>query len=560
MRFTTKAVSLALTLLVWASQSPAADGDDVLIRYHYAGVEGVKSNTELRPLHAVLALPESRRLLSETSRKLALNLPAWFGETPGDAGAEIAALEGVMRSLLKSESYLEVRGEPTRVTAWALAARLDNASADTLNRELGKLLARVLDVGSPEPDAKAWDLSSASSGRRGARFALQNGWTLLGSGAAVFDSFRQRIQDGNPPGETRSNSIFEVRADLDRLARWLRWPAQPPWAAPEWPRAHATIEPQGNSLRTRADFDFSQPLLIGTEAWAMPTDVLREPLVGFTAIRGAERWLKRVKLLDGLGIEDFPDQLFLWSLAGPMWQQYFAGPVPNPTNLLQAAGPLALRAITNSTWEGLNFRLRYTNNATRVEMHGLPYFAPFLQALDEDGRDMVFGGLFLPHTTGSAAPADLLGQVEGRTNLVFYDWETHWVTVSTNPPARRSPRLETNYWGRLQQWMDLSQVALSMTTPASEIPRTPSGRIAVPGLDWALSAIPHLGNTITEVSQSSPTRLSMIRRSNIGFSSFELVQLLRWLENPGFPGWREPTPPPTTSRGRGSPVSPPKRD
>lgn len=42
--------------------------------------------------------------------------------------------------------------------------------------------------------------------------------------------------------------------------------------------------------------NFPNPLTLSSEPWLMPTNVLRDPLVGFTAARGADTWLSRLRL------------------------------------------------------------------------------------------------------------------------------------------------------------------------------------------------------------------------------------------------------------------------
>jgi hypothetical protein len=46
---------------------------------------------------------------------------------------------------------------------------------------------------------------------------------------------------------------------------------------------------------------------------------------------------------------------------------------------------------------------------------------------------------------------------------------------------------------------------------------------------------PHLGNSTTEVHLASPTQLSFVRTSTVGFTGFELEFVADWLESPDFP-------------------------
>ena len=45
----------------------------------------------------------------------------------------------------------------------------------------------------------------------------------------------------------------------------------------------------------------------------------------------------------------------------------------------------------------------------------------------------------------------------------------------------------------------------------------------------------HLGNAATEVTQTAPNELQVLRNSDLGFTSFELIALLDWIERPAWP-------------------------
>jgi hypothetical protein len=539
--------TLAVLLVTGISHAADADAEDVLVRQHFSGLSALNGRTNLASLQSILRLPQSEELLSGLSLKLAAHAPVWFGASAAEP-VDQAKLQPSLRALLQAESYLEVRGTADRVTGWAWASRLDAPAASALSTNLAALLARLLNGNVPAAEATSWEIPGRDR-HGGVRFLRTADWVVLGSGTIAFERFQKEIQSGNGPMAADTNDLLQVEADLERIARLLKWPEAPPGPLLQWPKVSVRVEPRAGGLRTSAELACREPLSFSHEPWELPTSVLREPLVGFTALRGADRWLSRSRFLSEVGITNFPEQLFFWSLGGPMWQQYFAGSVNQATNVIQAAGGLALKVMTNSTWAGLNFRLRYTNQASRVELHGLPYFAPFLHVYLEEGKETLFGGLFLASPSGTPAPPELLSQVQGRTNLIYYDWETHWRTVSTNPPGRPGPRLETNLWGRLSQFLDLAKVGVALRTPVPQIPRNRSGQIDVPGLEWAQAAIPHLGNTITEVTQTGPRQLSVVRQSQAGFNSIEWIYLLRWLENPGFPGWQPPLVSPPRVRG-----------
>jgi hypothetical protein len=536
-------VSLALACVLLpgcASQQDAAR--DVLVRHHFAGLSALGSRADLSQVREVLGLPQSQMILGDAARKLALQLPTWFG-APAVGTNDAGPLAPVLRALLDAESYLEIGAGQKGPSDWALAARLEGPAAATAGAEI----RRVLGAPVAAQPGEAFEIAIGTA-KVPARFVASNGWIILGSGRGAFDRFEAALRSGGRPGPASTNAVLEGEADLTRIAPWIGLRPKPPGPVDQWPKLQLSMEPRNGRLRTSARMKFPGPLNLSSEPWLMPTNVLRDPLVGFTAARGAETWLSRLGLFSDLGVTEWPKQLFLWSLAGDPWQQYFSGPIASPTNLMaQIALTLPVRAVTNMAWSGTPFTLRITNQATRVELHGLPYFSPFMNAQRLADHEQLIGGLFpLSSNSRQPAPGGLVAQVAGRTNLVIYDWETTGRRLfRTNAPNLPGPRILTNNIGRLIQFKHLVQFArLMYNQKATKLPTNTEGELLIPGTDWIDAALPLLGDTVTEVSRTGPAELSLLRQSVTGFNSMELLYLLRWIDNPGFPGWQEPPPAP----------------
>ncbi len=558
------AVAIAGVLLTGCDPQQGA-GKDVLVRHHFGGLAAVASRPDLGPLRTILALPESRRQVDELARKLAVQLPTWCGAAALGAN-DAAALQPFMRALLEAESCLEVRTAAGRVTSWALAARLEGSPAAG---RAGTELHRILGSGGVgvEGDPAAFE-ATIGGVPAAARFATAGAWTVIGGGREVFDDFTAAIKAGLVPVPATTNAVLNLEADLAGLARLLEWRERPPGPVDQWPHLTLAVEPRNGRLRTAATLEFAQELTLPADAWQIPTNVLRDPLVGFTAVQGADTWVGRLGLFADLGVSEWPRQLFLWSLAGDPWQQYFAAPIQSPTNLMaQLSLTLPVRVVTNMLWSGTVFSLRITNQATRVELRGIPFFAPFLDSQSSGGHEQLFGGLFPQAKIGGRpAPEGLLSQIRGRTNLVLYDWETTGRRLLvTNPPNVARPRVETNDIGRLIQFKHLAQfVRLMLSTNVMRLPTADSGDLLIPGAAWVDAALPLLGDTVTEVTRTGPAQLTLVRQSQVGLNALEILYALRWLENPGFPGWadvpdvpnRVPPARPGTAPARGAGVIP----
>ncbi len=127
----------------------------------------------------------------------------------------------------------------------------------------------------------------------------------------------------------------------------------------------------------------------------------------------------------------------------------------------------------------------------------------------------------------------------------------------TNAPGARGPAVVTNVFGRLIHFKHLYQfIKMSTAVRPTRLPSNAAGAIAVPGGEWIDAAAPLLGDTVTEVTRTGPAELSLVRQSRLGFSSLEIIHLLRWIENPGFPGWQEPPPQPAEEPPSARPAAP----
>jgi len=114
---------------------------------------------------------------------------------------------------------------------------------------------------------------------------------------------------------------------------------------------------------------------------------------------------------------------------------------------------------------------------------------------------------------GAIAPlagnlALLFEQVRGRTNLFYYDWE---ITQARLVHGKQFYQLLCGATGR----------------------HVPSTNTAAQR--WIAAVGPKLTNTVTEITQAGPQELSLVRRSPIGFTGFELATLATLLDSPAFP-------------------------
>lgn len=494
-----------------------------LLRQEFAGARSLMGSPGLTQFQKVAALPETQVLVGRWLAGVARHLPEGTGR-----------LEGPWKEWLRGgwevPSVLEVSADEGGDLDWAWGLRFGEGRAGEEGRKLGGMLARVWDGVAPAGEAVGGEVALPAGGGV-LRWGVKGDWLVVGRGDRGWAAVQARLEEVRGfPGDAGVAEVWRGEVDLAGWARRRGWAEAPPVVLTSWPRVEWKVEPRQGRLRTQARLELPGAWEGTLTRWLVPTQLVRDPLVGFTAMQGADLWLGNLSGLQGLGVQKWPSQVYQWSLLERPWQQYFAALTPSPTQLMSRLVPaLPLRVMTNTTLQGQTFSLRTTNEARRVELHGIPFFAPFLEALEMEGASLVHGGLFLPLRGAPPAPDGLLSQVTGRTNLVWYDWE-----VTGDELVRLAPtgggKKETNRVGRLQQWMHLLQFGQMLTQPQAMLPRTPTGEVAVPGTAWVTAALPLLGETITEVILTGPAEMTVVRQSTAGLNSMELVMLLRWLE------------------------------
>jgi hypothetical protein len=217
-------------------------------------------------------------------------------------------------------------------------------------------------------------------------------------GDGAFEAVRARIeQDSARNG--RINLLLNADADLAKLARILGWGAEPAAPVPRWPAALSPRIAQRAASGPRRSWSSTTTGLHPTP-WQVPTNFLRDPLVGFTAIQQADAWLGRLAFFAPF-ITGWPRQLFLWSVAGELWNQYGAGPVQNPTTSSpRSRFPCA--GTWSPIWTGLTLVAPPDDQRRDPRQFlGIPYLIPFLEAV----RDGSVDDLRRPDAAASAGPA-----------------------------------------------------------------------------------------------------------------------------------------------------------
>jgi hypothetical protein len=491
------------------NEAAGAPGSEVLVRSHFAGLTQLAGNPDATKLKEALALPETQALREQTLGRLAQAPRVLSGQAlPAEQIERGAALlRPLLDDLLDRESALEVRG-PVGRTEWMLAVALNPERLAIWDKNLTALMALW---NLPSPQVRTNGGLRVTEFKRAAspeviRWVDAGSWLVLGVGSATLpasDAAVQRLKTGGRPVSVLTNALLEAEADLGQLQRPLGLPAQLPW-----PRARISTGAKGENLRVTMNLTFAEPVTGPLAPWHVPTNLIQEPLISFTAMRGVAPWLQRSETLAQLGVKPVPNEFYFWAQQALVFQSFFAFPAADPTNTVERLGQRG-SGVLGAGWKERGFStIEWQPASSSALWKDLPYITPFARPASDAGSGFVVGGLFPPMVATTGLPRELLAQVTGRNDLVYYDWE---ITQE-----------------RLAQWRTTSQLFAMLADRSQFTSNMVSFR-------WLTAVERHLGNTTTEITASSPKEWSLARKSHVGFTGVELVGLARWLESTNFP-------------------------
>ncbi len=484
-----------------AAAAQTAPPHDLMARIHFAGANQISADTNSAAFTNLFCSAEAQALKSQTLDKLSRAPAAWFkSEIPPGAGDGVVQLRPLLDDLLKSEWVFEMRDATNGSPEYALAIRLSEERAQLWNKNLAAILKSWTGLDVIGDNLGEWLLQKNEPPNL-FRFSRSGDWVVIDCGQDKL-SLREQIL----PVPTKLPI-----ADTNWLTADLNWPrlAQlfPKLQLFDFPKIQMQVVGRDRNLRANGRLILSQPLP-PRENWRIPTNTIHQPLMSFTAGRGIGSWLERQSWAQPYEIQPPPDQFFIWTLPQIPFQTFAAAPVPEATAaLLRLHAKLSALPATNSQNAfATPMTMELTNG--QISWDGLPFVAPFVQALHEPAGDFLFGGFF-PNTPRSRAWPPALLQQLNTPDLVYYHWE---ITA-----------------GCLSELPELTQFMLMMTQHKQLDADSAAGK-------WLNHIGPTPGNSVTEVRQTAPNELTFTREAPDGLTAIELVALANWLEAANFPG------------------------
>jgi hypothetical protein len=483
---------LILFSLLFASSGCAAEAD-LIARTHFVGSAQLFASPDGKKLKEVWTTPGANALRD----KFLDRLSGLAGDAFNAPNADTRALfRPLLDDLLARESYTDFRSTPEMV----VAVRLPEARAKAWDTALRQAVT-AWKLGAPTP-VNADGLSGWQVKRAQASQVLRVGrvgeWTVVAAGPeklSVTAALIPKItaQTGRGAWLEGDLNVAHMRAWLPELNNFQNLPL-----------AHFSFSNRTDSfVRTMVTLDYPKAHGWKPEPWRIPTNSMFDPLCSFTAVRGIAPVLQGISELRRMNVS-LPSQFAGWALRKIPFQFNYAFPSANPTNDLKAAMPKLEAWYRSHT----NFVGTVTRDSNRndIAWTGLPLAVPHIGPLRASPGFLGFD-MFPLAATRTPAPKELFQQLS-RENLVMFDWE---ITED-----------------RLAHWRQYYQIAEIATHRRISPTNFASAR-------FLLDAERQLGECVTEATATSPTQITVVRKSHAGLSAFELTTLARWIDSTSFP-------------------------
>lgn len=477
---------------------------ELVAQIHWLGKSKADGDTNYSGIVSIWNLPEARALETQVLS----NLVSWA--LSGSAKATLAdnlenrPLMPILREILQEGVFLEVLSSSNGVRRVYAVMPLPAARMATWRTNFSMLcegLGFLRDAATPEniwtkkKDGETWSVESLT---------LTN-WIAVSFGNQAEDStvkLVDLIQRAQTEIGLPTSALLHLKLSPAILEGTFSGEGE---LLSTLSMVDLSVSGTGPGVRIAADVDFKSGIPVHLEAWDVPTNIISDPLISFTAVRGIREWLGSTPIWRELNAGEPPDQVFFWAQTGMPFLSYIAAPCSNGTAILTAARDTLLPRMNDfMTNNGIGY---FSYRSNRIEWLGSPLMTPFLM-VPETRPTMIMGGLAPLADYRKRVPDALLAQLDTPQNTMYYDWE---FTSA-----------------RLEQWMNFSQLTRLATGKAQLPPGSAS-------FAWLRALEGHLENSGTRVRITGTNHLSLVRNSTIGLTAPELILFADWLESPTFP-------------------------
>lgn len=461
-----RSIPALLTLALLAVFSGCKeDAPELAVRWRFGGADGLRSQTGAPVLRALLSHSNAPALAERLRPRAAKAALDWLSGTAA-ADPAVTQAQPLVSDLLSHESAGEVwrRGDGSKEVF--VAVRITAERAPLWN------------------DRYPAVVKSLAPGLAGAWVSAEKGWLF-----AVSPS-------DSPRAKAFRARVLASASNPSRLLELEKSPGQ-------WPGLQATAVATNGAVAWSGVLRLPGLPQLSLKDWQHPTNLIRDPLVSLTAIRGVTP-----QVLGLLGLDRYTQggelgQMYLWAQAESPFQSYAVVHVNDSAPVLQAANAdLSRRYSTNSEPGKLDGLVMYDAGKQILGLNSAPGVLPML-AGTADHKPGFLGFSMVPRQRSTQpVPRELLQQLQ-QPGLVLYDWEV----TSEN---------FVHWWANLQV-LDLS-MGLN-PSPGDGLANT-----------WLTDGLGKVDNTVTQVRQSGPGEFGWSRKAPAGLTALEWVALGRWLD------------------------------
>ena len=515
-------LSAVLLVLPFASLGSEKPGN-VVLQYHFVGATQLAEDTNAFTACRVFALKTTVAFEDLVLNRLAGKLAEAL-QFPTNK-ASVALLRPLLDDALRVESMASVGGAPGKPLDFVFAFDLDTDRSQRWQQSL-----KSVNSGTGEKfqagSFTGWQWKKG--GKDSVWMVPARDWLLVGRGeslASVRSAYLQQIKEFGRPGPALVENCFEADVDWPQLARSFSMD----WCPLKLARTQLGISAKGGTFYTIAHVTYPEAIQWQPRPMSFPTNLVREPLLSFATGQNVAPFLKSDDTLSRLCTDPLRDQFYFWSMSELAFESFVAWPVSNPSNTIKTLSDQALAELNPKLHALDGTELKWKPKQMRLVWMNLPMITPSVLRVGPTNGNFLLGALF-PLTPGNGtAPPALWAQLEGKKDLVYYDFEF------TGPRVRHLLTL-TQVLPILNMLGVGPREPLKAGTPAAKSGAKAPGAPAVdPRLtieeQWLANLNTLLGRTATEVTKTGPNELTVIRNSQFVFSSLELVLLSHWLSD-----------------------------
>ena len=252
-------LAFALVAVGCTKEATGVQRPPIVFRHQFVGAQAVGS---------LAKAPKAVELLSSTNavafRKLVSERFAkWLAAGAGKSdAAAVDGLSDLVNELVSADAAFELR---QGAGSWEATLAVKAAATGRPGLE-GKFKTLAASLG------RTISLESAGD------------WLIVGVGSkglVPLSETKSAIASSGRPWKLDAGTLVSLEADLPKLSAFFGWPDSPVRLG----AITLTISPQGENLKTTAKVTFPETIAVGQGVWNAPTNLLRDPLVNFTAIR-----------------------------------------------------------------------------------------------------------------------------------------------------------------------------------------------------------------------------------------------------------------------------------